>query len=123
MHGIVHTEFTAEDPKALSEFYAAIFGWQTYPSDLDDTYVSWATGEGDKQQGGGFRLFQEGESRAQSERVVVYIEVEDIPAALGRIETAGGAMKLGKTAIGQHGFIACFSDPAGNSVGLWSKPE
>jgi predicted enzyme related to lactoylglutathione lyase len=85
MHQIVHTEFTAEDPRALSHFYSQLFGWQCAPSDLDDTYVSWMSGSGDKQQGGG--------------------------------------IKLGKTQIGPHGYIACFSDPAGNSVGLWSKPE
>lgn len=122
MHQIVHTEFTAEDPKALSSFYSELFGWQCSPSELDDSYVSWMSGSADKQQGGGFRKFQEGEGRAQSERVVVYIEVEDIPAMLARIEALGGATKLGKTQIGPHGYIACFGDPAGNSVGLWSKP-
>lgn len=121
MHGIVHTEFTAEDPHALSEFYAGLFGWQTFPSDLDDTYVSWSHGAGDRQQGGGFRKFHDHESRAASERVVVYIEVADIPAALERITAHGGTVKLERTQIGAHGFIACFADPAGNSVGLWSR--
>jgi predicted enzyme related to lactoylglutathione lyase len=123
MHRVVHIEFAAEDPKALSEFYRELFGWRTMPSDLDDTYVVWSHGEGDQEQAGGFRKFQPDESRTPSERVMLYIEVADIPAALARIEGLGGATKLGKTPIGGHGFIACFTDPAGNSAGLWSRPE
>ena len=86
-----------------------------------DNYIVWSLGEGDKKQGGGFRPFQEGESQSGSARVVVYFEVADIPAALAQITSLGGEEKMAKMGIGEHGFIGIFTDPAGNTVGLWSK--
>jgi predicted enzyme related to lactoylglutathione lyase len=121
MHGIVHTEFVAPDPAALAEFYKAVFGWQVFPSDVGGDYIVWSTGEGDRRQGGGFRGFQPGENREPSGRTIVYIEVADIDAALAEIERRGGTRMIDKTQIGGgHGFSACFGDPAGNTVGLWS---
>jgi predicted enzyme related to lactoylglutathione lyase len=118
MPGIVHTEFAAQDPAALAEFYKAVFQFELKPM---DNYIVWSIGEGDKCQGGGFRPFQAGEPQGPSSRVLVYLEVPDIPAALAQITSLGGQEQMAKTGIGEHGFIAVFVDPAGNTVGLWSK--
>jgi predicted enzyme related to lactoylglutathione lyase len=119
MQGIVHTEFAAADPPALAEFYKAVFKMETHP--MDDSYIVWSLGEGDKKQGGGFRKFREGETQGPSARVLVYFAVEDITATLEQIKSLGGQEFEAKMSIGEHGFIGIFADPAGNTVGLWSK--
>jgi predicted enzyme related to lactoylglutathione lyase len=118
MQGIVHTEFAAADPAALAEFYKSVFSLDLQP--MDD-YIVWSLGEGDKKQGGGFRKFKDGEPQGPSARVVVYFAVPDITAALEQIKGLGGQEMLPKMSIGEHGFIAWFTDPAGNTVGLWSQ--
>lgn len=45
---------------------------------------------------------------------------EDLSAALGRVESAGGTVVVPKTNIGEHGFIAQFMDTEGNRVALHS---
>jgi predicted enzyme related to lactoylglutathione lyase len=119
MQGIVHTEFAAPDPRALAEFYQAVFKCDIQP--FDDNYVVWSFGDGDNKVGGGFRRFKDGESDAPSTRVLCYFAVDDIAAALTQIGQLGGQEHVAKTSIGEHGWIGIFVDPAGNTVGLWSK--
>ncbi len=45
----------------------------------------------------------------------------NLDTMLGRVETAGGSVMMGKTSIGEHGFMALFVDSEGNRVGLHSK--
>lgn len=54
---------------------------------------------------------------------VVYLSAgEDLSDALGRVEAAGGAILVGKTAIPPDmGYFAVFRDSEGNSVGLYSR--
>ncbi|MGD9563823.1 MAG: VOC family protein [Pyrinomonadaceae bacterium] len=45
---------------------------------------------------------------------------DDLSIPLSKVEAAGGKILLPKTAIGPHGFMAHFTDPGGNKVGLHS---
>ena len=54
------------------------------------------------------------------ERATVYVSVGDIDAVFGKIQRGGGRMVMPKTELaGGMGWIAGFTDPAGNSIGLW----
>lgn len=119
MQGIVHTEFAAADPAALAEFYKTVFGLTLAP--MDDNYIVWSIGEGDQKQGGGFRRLHADEPSGPSMRVLVYFAVPDITAALEQIVALGGKQHAAKMSIGEHGFIGIAVDPAGNSIGLWSR--
>jgi len=120
MHTIVHTEFAADDPAALAQFYKSIFGWEI--TAMGGDYQLWQAGDTEPRQSGGIRPFYPDESHGPSRRTVAYISVADIPATLERIAAVGGTRMIEKTDIGGgHGFYACFGDPAGNTVGLWSK--
>jgi predicted enzyme related to lactoylglutathione lyase len=120
MHEVCHTEFAADDPAALAEFYRQVFGWKLMPMGSD--YILWSASEDPQAAGGGFRRFYPDENRGPSGRTVVYLHVADIPATLEQIDAHGGSRMIDKTAIeGDHGYYACFGDPAGNTVGLWSK--
>ncbi len=45
---------------------------------------------------------------------------DDLSVPLSKVEVAGGKILLPKTAIGHNGFMAHFTDPEGNKVGLHS---
>jgi predicted enzyme related to lactoylglutathione lyase len=122
MHDIVHTEISGPDSAALAKFYNAVFGWQCELSNVGSDYYVWRTGEGERMQGGGLRQFEAGEEQAPSRRILLYIEVADIEAALALIEQQGGRPVSGKEDIGGgHGFTAHFRDPGGNTLGLWAQ--
>ena len=50
---------------------------------------------------------------------VITVEVDDIDAALVKIESLGGKTALPKFAVGEMGFAAYFTDTEGNTVGLF----
>ena len=56
---------------------------------------------------------------------VVTIDVEDIDAALEKIESLGGATVVPRMPVGEMGFTAYFKDTEGNVLGLWEtrRPE
>lgn len=45
---------------------------------------------------------------------------DDLDVPLSKVEAAGGKILLSKTAIGQNGFMAHFTDTEGNKIGLHS---
>ena len=47
------------------------------------------------------------------------IDVDDIDAALAKVESLGGGTLLARTPVGEMGFSAYFKDSEGNVVGLW----
>ncbi len=52
---------------------------------------------------------------------VVYLNGgEDLSSVLNKVEGVGGKVLMPKTDIGQHGFVAFFTDTEGNKVGLHS---
>lgn len=54
---------------------------------------------------------------------VLTVGVDDIDAALQRIEELGGKTELPKQAVADMGFSAYFRDPEGNVVGLWESAQ
>ena len=51
----------------------------------------------------------------------VVIDVDDIDAALAKVESLGGSTLLARTPVGEMGFSAYFQDSEGNVVGLWQN--
>jgi len=111
---IVHIEFAASDPDAAGKFYSDLFGWKTeaYPG------AEYTTFEPVDPPGGGFaridgQLYQVGS-------VLAYIFTSDIEEMLKKIEIAGGKVALKRTEIPGMGWFALFTDPTGNTVGLFT---
>jgi predicted enzyme related to lactoylglutathione lyase len=50
--------------------------------------------------------------------VMIYIEVDDIPAYLEKVEANGGEVLVPMTEIPDGGHFAWFGDPEGNMIGL-----
>ena len=56
-----------------------------------------------------------------TDRPVITIDVEDIDAALEKIESLGGMTVLGRQDVGDMGWAAYFKDVEGNLMGLWQS--
>ena len=69
---------------------------------------------------GGCIIQGEGYEPSQNGSRVYLYSGDDLSIALSKVEQAGGKIVLPKTAIGQNGFMAHFTDTEGNKVALHS---
>ena len=111
-HKIVHIELSAKDRKALSKFYADVFGWDVQHID-DMNYTTFKAGDG---VAGGFNPVTE-ENPAGT--VTIYIETDDVTASLKEVEKAGGTILSQEMEIPSTGKFGIFRDPQGNMIGLF----
>ena len=111
-HQIVHVEFSAKDRKALSKFYANVFGWEVEDIDQMD-YTTFKAGDG---LGGGFNPVNE---TTLPGTTTVYIATDDVTASLKAVEKAGGTILVPESDIPNMGKFGLFRDPQGNLVGLF----
>jgi len=107
---VVHFEIGSTDTPAQARFYNAAFGW-TFP------------GEGSAQNvlgghEGGATGMLNALGHPPDNYVMVYVQVDDIDAALARIAEAGGAKIVGPIPLPDGRRFAWFKDPAGNVLGL-----
>ena len=79
-----------------------------FPADLQDGGI------------GGCIIQGEGYEPSTSGAVVYLNGGDDLGVPLSKVVAAGGQVLLPKTAIGNNGFMAYFSDTEGNKVGLHS---
>lgn len=118
---VVHFEIPFDDGERARAFYRSAFGWvinehpemhydlvQTGPVD-DEGFPA------EKGYVGGGMTKRE----SPTDRPVVTIEVDDIDAALARIEELGGMTVLDRQDIGEMGYAAYFKDVEGNLMGLF----
>ncbi|HET8961738.1 VOC family protein [Nocardioides sp.] len=117
---VVHFEIPFDDGDRARAFYRDAFGWQLQEWD-EGAYTLVSTGPSGEQgpeepgfvNGGMMRRENPGDGP------IVVIDVEDIDAALARIEELGGQTLLGRQPVGEMGWAAYFKDVEGNSMGLW----
>jgi predicted enzyme related to lactoylglutathione lyase len=109
---VVHFEIGCKDKAATSAFYAGMFDWK-----IDEGPMGMiGTGSADGIQGHIAALGHEPHQFTH-----IYVQVEDVPAALAKVESLGGKTVVPPVPI-PSGTFAWFSDPEGNVVGLW-KPK
>ncbi|MET3812476.1 VOC family protein [Arthrobacter sp. UYEF3] len=121
--GVVHFEIPAEDENRAEKFYSSAFGWEV--SSLPEmSYAMIKTTATDASgmpavpgsiNGGMFR--REGDLRSP----VITVDVDDIDAALERINSLGGSTVRARQEVGSMGWAAYFRDTEGNVVGLWQN--
>jgi predicted enzyme related to lactoylglutathione lyase len=120
--GVVHFEIPADDNQRANTFYQSAFGWTLTPMQEMD-YTIAITTPSDEQTGmpsapGAINgaLFPRTENLKTP---IITIDVEDVDAALGQIESAGGSVAQAKDAVPGMGYYAYFKDSEGNLMGLW----
>lgn len=120
---VVHFEIIGKDPAELRGYYHELFGWDFDTSGPVAPEVSEAgnygfvtrieTGDGGGIPGG------VGGGAGYDAKVLVYVGVPDVEAALVRAEALGGTRRMGPTqAPGTDLVVAHFTDPEGHLIGL-----
>jgi hypothetical protein len=118
---VVHFEVPVDDLERAQSFYREAFGWRlTAMPEMAYTIVTTAAVD---EQGrptepgainGGILIRQ-----APVTSPVIVINVDDVDSALARVRDLGGNVLQPKTAVGDMGYSAYFTDPEGNVTGLW----
>jgi len=128
MPKVVHTELITDNPKATADFVGKLFGWKIDKwNDANNPqmeYYMWNY-PGEKMGGGGIGKAGEMGSK-QGPHIDIYIDVDNIAAAIGKAKSLGATEVTGETAIGggEMGYFAVIQIPGGCNLGLWSmKPS
>lgn len=119
---VVHFEVPFDDGDRARAFYKEAFGWNvTHMPEMSYTIVTTGpvTEQGASSEPGFINGGMLDRSQSLSGGTVVVVDVEDIDAALAKVESLGGSTVQAKMPVGDMGFAAYFKDSEGNVVGLW----
>ena len=111
-HKIVHWELMGVDGDKLTAFYENLFGWKSEAVEGFDNYNMVA--EEAAGLGGAIGAGNEHMPSYQT----MYVEVEEVDAALETAIAHGGAVAVPKTVVPGMVTFGIFTDPAGNLVGV-----
>lgn len=112
-------EIPAEDPGRVAEFFRAVFGWGSLEVPWEGPrYLRLLPAASGEPPGGGV-LERDASGLVETLTVMIRIEGETLEEALERVERHGGRRALEPVQIGHSGRFARFTDPEGNSFGLW----
>ncbi len=112
-HGdITHIDIPVSDTARAQAFYAGLFGWQIAEPPGFEGYPMWQAPN--KISGGGLAPRSEGFTQPRS-----YVEVDSIEETLAKVTESGGEVVMGKQPISETSWWAIFTDPDGNTIGLY----
>ncbi len=111
---LTHFEIRAADAGRAQTFWGSLLGWEwnAVPGE-----VPYAMTETDGGPTGGLY-----ESESEERGVVCYFDVEDLEAALGRVDELGGSVR-DKGPVPGVGWYAHCVDTEGNLFGLFQSDE
>ncbi|WP_181787696.1 VOC family protein [Streptomyces phytophilus] len=123
-HPVVHFEVIGRDPAKLRTYYGELFGWEFGVGDAATEavsqpgnygFVDGSTTDGGINGGVGGGEGYEG-------RVLFYVGVPDVEAALRKAESLGGTRLMGPEGTPGTLVVGRFTDPEGNVIGV-AGPE
>ena len=113
-------EIPVRDLARAKAFYTRVLGIEMIEMEMGPAKMAMFPPDPSATGSGGTLI--EGEDYTPSkDGSLVYLAVDDIDAALGRVKQAGGKVLVPKMNIGEHGNIAHFEDSEGNRVALHSS--
>jgi predicted enzyme related to lactoylglutathione lyase len=117
---VVHFEIIGRDPATLRSYYGELFGWEFNVGDATTDTISApgnygfvdgsTTGHGINGGVGGGAGYEG--------RVLFYVEVPDVEAALRRAESLGGKRLMGPEGTPGSLMVGQFTDPEGHLIGV-----
>jgi predicted enzyme related to lactoylglutathione lyase len=123
---VVHFEIVGTDPARLRSYYGDLFGWEFQTGDASTEAVSEPGNYGfvnasTNEDGAGINGGVAGGAGFRP-RVLFYVGVPDVEAALREAESLGGTRRMGpepERATDEKGLVVGhFTDPEGNLIGV-----
>lgn len=117
---VVHFEIIGTDPAQLRSFYGELFGWEFEVGDATTEIVSPPGNYGfvhSATTGGGIDGGVGG-GHGHEARVLFYVGVPDVEAALQEAERLGGRREIGPEGTAGTLVVGQFTDPEGNLIGV-----
>lgn len=121
-HSVTWFEIPVNDLARATAFYSKVLDLEMSGVTFGETKMSLfpVAGEHDFPVVHGALVAGQGYEPGPSGALLYLNGGADLAVPLGRVEAAGGKVLTGKTAIGEHGFMAVFLDTEGNRVALHS---
>ena len=117
---VVHFEIIGRDPTKLRSYYRDLFGWEFDIGDAATEAVSQPGNYGFVDGGnlgdginGGV-----GGGEGYERRVLFYVSVPDVEAALAKAESLGGKRQMGPEGTPGALVVGQFTDPEGHLIGV-----
>jgi hypothetical protein len=119
MGRIVHFELPVDDPERAARFYRDALGWEIQKWDGPIPYWMIMTGDDGEPGIDGALTLREG----GIDQTVNTVDVDDLDAAVARVEQHGGRVVMPRTAVPGVGYMAYCADTEGNRFGLMQMDE
>jgi uncharacterized protein len=117
---VVHFEIIGSDPANLRSYYSELFGWEFDIGDAATEAVSqpgnYGFVDGSTTDGGINGGVGGGEG--YEDRVVFYVGVPNVEAALEKAESLGGKRRMGPEGTPGTLVVGQFTDPGGHLIGV-----
>jgi predicted enzyme related to lactoylglutathione lyase len=116
----VHFEIIGTDPAKLRSYHGELFGWDFQIGDATTEAVSQPGKYGfvDGATTGGGINGGVGGGEGYEGRVLFYVQVPNVEAALTKAESLGGKRGMGPEGTAGTLVVGQFTDPEGNLVGV-----
>ena len=124
-HGVPSwIDLATPDPTVAKAFYGELFGWHydDQPTDSDGTDYTMADLDG-RAAAGMMQLSAEMAASGMPSVWTTYVTVDDIEAAVGKVEPAGGSVMQPPMDAMEAGRFAVVADPAGAVFCMWEAKE
>ncbi|MFJ6569789.1 VOC family protein [Streptomyces sp. NPDC091292] len=120
---VVHFEIIGGDPAKLRDYYGELFGWEYAVGDTASEAVSAPGNYGfvDGNTTGGINGGVGG-GEGYAGRVLFYVGVDNVEAALQKAESLGGKRRMGPEGTPGTLVVGQFTDPEGHLIGV-AGPE
>jgi predicted enzyme related to lactoylglutathione lyase len=117
---VVHFEIIGSDAAKLRTYYGQLFGWEFQIGDATTEVVSQPGNYGfvDGATAGGGINGGVGGGEGYERRVLFYVGVPDVEAALEEAERLGGKRRMGPEGTPGILVVGQFTDPEGNLIGV-----
>jgi predicted enzyme related to lactoylglutathione lyase len=112
---VVHFEIIGKDGDATKQFFADLFGWSI---DSNNPMNYGLVDPGANGEGRGIAGGISGAMAGQDGYVTVYVQVDDVEAALAKAESLGATRMFGPETIMEGLTIGIFAEPEGKPVGV-----
>jgi predicted enzyme related to lactoylglutathione lyase len=117
---VVHFEVIGNDPAKLHSFYTGLFEWEFAIDDAATEAISQPGNYGfvDGSTTGAGINGGVGGGEGYEARVLFYVGVPNVEAALKKAESLGGKRRMGPEGTPGRLVVGQFTDPEGNLIGI-----